>query len=92
MRGVWGVVTGLALGTAAARVSAQALDSGSALGGLREARAACEADDGVLWGRNLCGPISYIAGPPSMVGELRRMLVDAKVDEDDIRTEEFRGY
>jgi hypothetical protein len=27
-----------------------------------------------------------------MVGELRRMLVDAKVDEDDIRTEEFRGY
>jgi predicted translin family RNA/ssDNA-binding protein len=42
--------------------------------------------------RNLCGPISYIAGPPSMVGELRRMLVDARVDEDDIRTEEFRGY
>lgn len=42
--------------------------------------------------RNLRGPIFYIAGPPSMVGELHRMLVDARVDEDDIRTEEFRGY
>lgn len=55
------ILTGLALGTAAARVSAQAIDSGSALGGLREARAACEADHGVLWGRNLCGPIALVA-------------------------------
>jgi hypothetical protein len=37
-------------------------------------------------------PSFYIAGPSSMVGELRRMLVDAGVDEDDIRTEEFRRY
>jgi hypothetical protein len=61
MRAVRGIVTGLALGTAAARVSAQAIDSGSALGGLREARAACEEDHGALWGRNLCGPIALVA-------------------------------
>jgi len=50
MRRVWGILTGLALGAVASRGSAQALDSGSALGGLREARAACEADHGALWG------------------------------------------
>jgi ferredoxin-NADP reductase len=41
---------------------------------------------------NLRGPIFYIAGPPAMVAGMRRMLVDAGVDEDDIRTEEFAGY
>jgi ferredoxin-NADP reductase len=41
---------------------------------------------------NLRGPIFYIAGPPTMVAATRRMLVDAGVDEDDIRTEEFAGY
>jgi ferredoxin-NADP reductase len=41
---------------------------------------------------NLRGPIFYIAGPPSMVGAGRRTLVDAGVDEDDIRAEEFAGY
>jgi len=41
---------------------------------------------------NLRGPIFYIAGPPSMVAATRRMLGDAGVDEDDIRTEEFAGY
>lgn len=41
---------------------------------------------------NLRGPIFYIAGPPTMVAGARRMLVDAGVDEDDIRTEEFAGY
>ena len=61
MRSVWGIITGLAVGAAAPRVSAQALDSASALGGLREARAACEADHGALWGRNLCGPIALVA-------------------------------
>jgi ferredoxin-NADP reductase len=40
----------------------------------------------------LNGPIFYIAGPPSMVASMRKMLVDGKVDEDDIRTEEFGGY
>ncbi len=33
-----------------------------------------------------------IAGPPPMVAGMRAMLVDAGVDEDDIRTEEFAGY
>jgi ferredoxin-NADP reductase len=40
----------------------------------------------------LQGPIFYIAGPPAMVAAMRRMLTDAGVDEDDIRTEEFSGY
>ena len=38
------------------------------------------------------GPIFYIAGPPAMVTGIRKMLVTAGVDEDDIRTEEFAGY
>lgn len=41
---------------------------------------------------NLQGPIYYVAGPPAMVAAMREMLVDANVDEDDIRTEEFGGY
>jgi len=41
---------------------------------------------------NRQGPIYYIAGPPAMVAGLRKMLVDAKIDEDDIRTEDFAGY
>ena len=41
---------------------------------------------------NLTGPIYYLAGPPAMVTAMRKMLLDAKVDEDDIRTEEFAGY
>jgi ferredoxin-NADP reductase len=40
----------------------------------------------------LDGPIYYIAGPPAMVTAMRRMLTEAGVDEDDIRTEEFAGY
>jgi ferredoxin-NADP reductase len=38
------------------------------------------------------GPIYYIAGPPGMVGELRSMLTNSGVDDDDIRSEEFTGY
>ena len=41
---------------------------------------------------DLQGPIYYIAGPPAMVADLRKMLVAANVDEDDIRTEDFPGY
>jgi ferredoxin-NADP reductase len=41
---------------------------------------------------DLRGPIYYIAGPPAMVGGMRKMLVESGVDEDDIRTEEFAGY
>jgi ferredoxin-NADP reductase len=40
----------------------------------------------------LKGPIYYIAGSPVMVADLRKMLVAANVDEDDIRTEDFPGY
>jgi len=37
-------------------------------------------------------PLFYIAGPPRMVADLRQMLGDAGIDDDDIRTEEFTGY
>jgi ferredoxin-NADP reductase len=37
-------------------------------------------------------PIYYIAGPPAMVKGLHEMLNKARVDDDDIRTEEFAGY
>lgn len=40
----------------------------------------------------LQGSIYYIAGPPAMAADLRKMLVAANVDEDDIRTEDFAGY
>ena len=38
------------------------------------------------------GPIFYLAGPPTMVAGMRSILVEAQVDEDDVRTEEFSGY
>ena len=38
------------------------------------------------------GPIYYLAGPPAMVAAMRRTLIEAGVDEDDIRTEKFSGY
>jgi ferredoxin-NADP reductase len=38
------------------------------------------------------GPIYYIAGPPAMVVAMRKMIVAAGADEDDIRTESFAGY
>jgi ferredoxin-NADP reductase len=41
---------------------------------------------------SLQGPIYYSAGPPAMVTAMKKMLVDAGVDEDDIRTEDFAGY
>lgn len=41
---------------------------------------------------SLQGPIYYLAGPPAMVAAMRRMVTEAEVDEDDIRTEEFSGY
>jgi len=41
---------------------------------------------------NLHGPIFYIAGPPEMVDAMHRMLLEAGVDPDDVRSEEFAGY
>jgi ferredoxin-NADP reductase len=40
----------------------------------------------------LQGPIYYIAGPAAMVAAMQQTLVNAGVEEDDIRTEEFFGY
>jgi ferredoxin-NADP reductase len=37
-------------------------------------------------------PLFYVAGPPRMVADLRQMLADAGIDDDDIRSEEFTGY
>lgn len=51
--------------------------------------------DASMLDRHLVGmidPIYYLTGPPVMVSGLRTMLVEAGVDEDDIRTEEFTGY
>jgi ferredoxin-NADP reductase len=48
-----------------------------------------------MFARHLDGvadPIYYIAGPVAMVEGMRAMLVALRVDEDDIRTEEFTGY
>ena len=42
--------------------------------------------------KHLVGPVYYIAGPPGMVASMRRMLSDAGINDDDIRTEEFSGY
>jgi ferredoxin-NADP reductase len=37
-------------------------------------------------------PMFYLAGPPKMVSDLRTMLSNAGIGDDDIRTEEFTGY
>jgi ferredoxin-NADP reductase len=51
--------------------------------------------DASMLARHLDGvtnAVYYLTGPPGMVHGLRVMLVEAGVDEDDIRTEEFTGY
>jgi len=37
-------------------------------------------------------PVYYIAGPPQMVTAMRKLLLTAQVDEQDLRSEEFSGY
>jgi ferredoxin-NADP reductase len=37
-------------------------------------------------------PIFYLAGPGGMVNAMHKLLLDAGVNEDDIRAEEFPGY
>lgn len=37
-------------------------------------------------------PIYYLCGPASMVTAMRKLLNEAGVDDDNIRTEEFAGY
>jgi ferredoxin-NADP reductase len=51
--------------------------------------------DSAMLHRNLetlQGPIYYVAGPPEMVEAMRQMLIEAGVDPDDVRAEEFAGY
>jgi len=40
----------------------------------------------------LDGPTYYIAGPPAMATALQKMLNEAGVNDDDIRSETFTGY
>ena len=54
------------LGSATA-ARAQPLDTASALDALRDARSACRADDGALWGRSLCGPVALVDGATRLV-------------------------
>lgn len=37
-------------------------------------------------------PIYYLSGPAGMVKAMRQLLADLKINEDNIRTEEFTGY
>jgi hypothetical protein len=55
---VFGVVT--ALFASSPLLGAQAVDSATALNGLRDAMTACTQDAGTLWGRSLCGPIALV--------------------------------
>jgi len=41
---------------------------------------------------DLTSPIYYLSGPEGMVKAMRRLLIELKVNEDNIRTEEFPGY
>lgn len=41
---------------------------------------------------DFAAPIYYLSGPPGMVVAMRKMLADAGVNDDNIRTEEFSGY
>src|SRR6185312_16160408 len=37
-------------------------------------------------------PLYYLCGPATLVAAMRKMLSDAEVSDDNIRTEEFTGY
>lgn len=41
---------------------------------------------------DLSAPIFYLSGPQGMVKAMRALLIQMKVNEDNIRTEEFSGY
>ncbi len=42
--------------------------------------------------KDLTQPIYYISGPATMVAAMRKMLNEADINDDNIRTEEFSGY
>jgi ferredoxin-NADP reductase len=51
--------------------------------------------DAAMLERHLAGvtnSIYYLAGPATMVKDLRSLVIASGVDEDDVRTEEFSGY
>lgn len=41
---------------------------------------------------DLSAPIYYIAGPGAMLNAMKKMLLEAGMNEDDVRAEEFAGY
>ena len=41
---------------------------------------------------DLTAPLYYLSGPAGMVAAMRKLLVEAGVNEDNIKTEEFSGY
>lgn len=41
---------------------------------------------------DLAKPVYYIAGPPALVRAMKDMLSEARVDEDEINSEDFSGY
>lgn len=42
--------------------------------------------------RDLAAPVYYAAGPPGLVAAMQKMLADAGVKDEAIRTDEFYGY
>ncbi|HJQ11976.1 MAG TPA: hypothetical protein VJ840_13185, partial [Gemmatimonadaceae bacterium] len=53
----WAILSAITL---AAPAFGQQIDTARALSALRDAQAACTADSGNLWRRNLCGPIALV--------------------------------
>jgi ferredoxin-NADP reductase len=41
---------------------------------------------------NLLEPTYYLAGPPGMVEALKKMVLEAGVPQEHVRTDEFFGY
>jgi ferredoxin-NADP reductase len=41
---------------------------------------------------DVAAPIYYVAGPPTMVMAMKETLIEAGVNEDDVRSEDFAGY
>ena len=41
--------------------------------------------------KDIATPIYYLSGPAAMVAAMRKLLVEARANEDNTRTEEFSG-
>lgn len=64
----------------------------SAPAGWRGERGGIDANMVKKYVPDLNRPIYYLSGPEGMVKAMRQLLVGLKVNEDNIRTEEFAGY